>query len=162
VQHRVELTVRKRQRLGRAVSEDDLKTGLGRLPACSCKHLRRRVNAVHGACRPDLSLGPDGQAPRPATDVKDSFAGLQVGEAENRLAKGPFAPQREQPDQKIVTRGGVDDEAGRARRWMPICRSGHVVLLLRAFSSEVGTGSLSKKTRQRKRFLEADAGPDLV
>lgn len=101
-QYRVELTVRKRRRLDRAVSEDDLKTGLGRLLACSCEHLRRSVNAVHGACRP---LGCDCQASCAAADVKHRLAFFQGGEAENLLAKRPLAPESEQPDQKIVTCG---------------------------------------------------------
>ncbi len=74
-QHSVEVTIGERQRLGKPILEDNLDAGLARLLTGPGNHLRRGVDPVHRAHRPDLPLGRNRKGARSAAHIQDSLAG---------------------------------------------------------------------------------------
>src|SRR5262245_11668137 len=129
-QYHVELTVRKRQGLGSTVSEDNLDAGFCRLPFRPSDHLRRRVDAVHRASRPDMSFGRDRKGPCATADIQHGFSWFKAGQAENFLTKSPLPAECYQPDHEIIASGRVQDEADRPVRWIAIDHL-HEINLLR-------------------------------
>ncbi len=113
-QHDIESCVRKRQRFGEPVLEDDLRPGLLCLVACPRNHRRRRIDSVNRACRADAPFGCDCKRACPTAHIQYGLAGLEACRAQQPLTKAALPAKRYQPDQEIVAGGPMHDQAGRA------------------------------------------------
>lgn len=119
-QYSVELSVGKRQRLGKPILEDNLDAGLSRLLTRPGNHLRRRVDPVHRARGPDVPFGCDRKGSCPAAHIQDRLARFEARQAEHLLTKDPLPTERYQPDQEIIAGRPVQEQASRAGLWIPI------------------------------------------
>src|SRR5262245_27443344 len=113
-----ELTPGKGQRLRSRIREIDLEPGLPCLLTRPRDHLPRCVDPMHGTVRSDLSLGRDCKTTCPATHIQHGFARCEADGPQDLRAKSALPAQRQQPDQKVVARSPMQQQAGSARRYV--------------------------------------------
>jgi len=110
-QHHVELPAGKGQRLHERVPEVYLETRFPRLLAGAGNHLRRGINSVYMPFLTDLLFRHDRQSSSSTTHIQNRLASRQVRQAKRSLSKGALSAKRQQPEQEIVLRRSVKNEA---------------------------------------------------
>ena len=131
-QQNVELCIGEWQRLDKPVLEDNLDPGLPRLFIGPCEHLRRGVNPVHRARRPDLLLGRDRKGAGSAAHIQDLLARRQAGETKNSFSKTFLSTERQQPQCEVVECRPVKNQARRTECLFWLRSIGQFALPLRS------------------------------
>src|SRR5215471_14884081 len=72
------------------------------------------INTVNLARQLDLALRENRKRPGPAPDIEDRLARLKIHQRQHLFTKGLFPSACDQPEQKIVAGGLVQDKAGPA------------------------------------------------
>lgn len=114
-QHHVELRLRERQHLGDGVLEIHVDSGLGGLRIRPRDHRWGRVNAEDITARPHPSFGRNGQTSGSAPYVEDRLISREMREDDETLAERATSAMGQQPDEKVVARGPMQDLASRRR-----------------------------------------------
>ena len=118
-QHHVELRLRERQCLGDGVLEMDVDSDLGGLRTRPRDHRWGCVDAEDLTSCPHPSFGGNRQTSGSAPHVEDRLISREMREVDETLAERATSAMGQQPDEKVVARGPMQNAASRRRcgRW---------------------------------------------
>lgn len=115
-EHDIELPITKRQRLCDSRFKSHVDSGPRRFGRCTGNHRRRCVDADDSAACADHVFRDERHASGSTSHIEDRFTRREVRQVNQPLAERATSSMREQPHERVVLHGALQDAAGR-RRW---------------------------------------------
>lgn len=146
------------QCLGGRIFEDNVEAGPFRFSVRPRNHLRRRVDPVDNARRPDTPLGRDGKGARSAAYIQDRVSRLKRRQVENLFPKERLPAKCHEPNGEVIESRPVQDQAGRPRRQTLFADLWHIALLAAGRSRFRHLSRLSLKNKTKHMIIDVVSG----